>query len=81
MDHAYKGLTPITVTTDGGYHTVRIESSGYSSWSDSVFVTADQTATVYAALTPNPSPTRSPAPLLGLLSLVGAALLAARRIV
>lgn len=81
VDNAYKGFTPITVTADGGYHTVRIESSGYSGWSDSVFVTADQTATVYAALTPNPSPTKSPVPLTGLLGLAGAALLAVRRII
>lgn len=80
VDNAYKGLTPITISADGGYHTVRIESSGYSGWLDSVFVTADQTATVYASLTPNPSPTKSPAPLMGLLGLAGAALLAVRRI-
>lgn len=55
VDNAYKGLTPITVIADGGYHTVRIESSGYTGWSHSVFVTADQTSTVYAALTSSPS--------------------------
>ena len=36
VDNAYKGLTPITITADGGYHTVRIESSGYSGSSNSV---------------------------------------------
>ena len=66
-------------TVDAGSHTVRADYSGYASWSDSIFVAADESATVHAGLVPVPEPTKSPVPLLGFLGLLGAALILGRR--
>lgn len=79
VDNAYLGITPVSQTVSAGSHTVRAEYAGYTSWSDSIFVAADESATVYAGLVPYPEPTSSPAPLMGLLGLFGAALLLGRK--
>lgn len=53
LDGNYKGTTPLTLTSiSPGTYQVRLETSGYSDYSTSVMVSAGQTATVSATLTP-----------------------------
>lgn len=52
VDGIYKGTSSATITLPAGSHTIRLEKSGYDSWSGSTFVTAGQTSSVSASLIP-----------------------------
>jgi hypothetical protein len=58
IDNVDCDTTGATFTAGGNsWHTVVITERGYLQWSDSVYVTSDQTAVVNAVLEPNPSTT------------------------
>lgn len=82
LNNVNKGITPVTLSdlNPGGY-TVTLELPGYTTWSEVVTVNPGATSTVSANLAPTPTPTRSPAPLLPIISAFGACalILAARR--
>ena len=50
VDNSYMGQTPLTITTDEGVHAVRLQKTGYSTYTASVRVNAGQTSTVSAYL-------------------------------
>ena len=51
VDNSYMGQTPLTITTDVGTHSVRLQKAGYSSYSTTVRVNAGQTSSLSAVLT------------------------------
>lgn len=53
VDGIYKGTSPVTVSVSAGSHSVRMDKSGYDSWTGSTSVTAGQTAYVSAPLNPS----------------------------
>ncbi len=65
VDGSYQGSTPLTVSVAPGSHSVRLEYSGYYSWSDTAYAYDSQTTSVYGSLTPVPNP---PVPSPGYLS-------------
>lgn len=54
IDGTYRGITPATITEYPGSHTVLVQMSGYSDYSQQVYVTADTTQFVTATLSPVP---------------------------
>ncbi|MDD1718899.1 MAG: PEGA domain-containing protein [Methanoregulaceae archaeon] len=50
VDNSYRGVTPITVSLFPGNHNVLIRMSGYSDWSNTVYVTANTRQTMNAQL-------------------------------
>ncbi len=53
VDGIYKGTSPVTVSVSAGSHSVRMDKSGYDSWTGSTSVTAGQTAYVSTSLNPS----------------------------
>ncbi len=52
-------ITPTTITTSPGTHTIKLSQDGYQDWSTSVEVTAGGLSEVHGTLTPTPTPTPS----------------------
>ncbi len=50
----YKGETPLTMTLPAGTYRVEVKESGYAGYAATAVVTAGSTASINAALTPNP---------------------------
>ncbi|MFV9676140.1 MAG: PEGA domain-containing protein [Methanosarcinales archaeon] len=50
-------ITPTTITTSPGTHTIKLSHDGYQDWSTSVDVTAGGISEVHGTLTPDPTPT------------------------
>ncbi len=81
LNNVNKGITPVTLTdlTPGSY-TVSLRLSGYTDYSSTVEVNSGTTSYVSASLSPDSTPTQSPAPLFGLVAGLGiAGLLASSR--
>lgn len=81
VDNSYKGVTPLTVRDlVPGSHVIMIRESGYSDWTTTVAVIADNAISLTGTLSPAAQATRSPAPVAGLLAgLTVAAILVLRR--
>ena len=66
LDGVYQGVTGSAwfwiygVST--GYHTIRLEKSGYEDYTETVYVSTGDTASVSAYLTATPPPTTTPTP-------------------
>ena len=52
VDGVYKGTTAATITVSAGFHTIRLEKSGYDSWSGSANVITGQTTSISGSMTP-----------------------------
>ncbi|HUU75510.1 MAG TPA: PEGA domain-containing protein [Methanoregulaceae archaeon] len=52
VDGTYKGITPVTVTEFPGNHAVSLQLSGYNTYSQNVYVTAQTTQYISASLSP-----------------------------
>ena len=60
LDNAYKGITPLTITdVSHGHHHIELTLTGYQNWFGNVEVTAGETSSVSATLTPAPPATGS----------------------
>lgn len=54
VDGTYRGISPATITEYPGTHSVLVQLTGYSDYSQQVYVTADTTQFVTVALVPVP---------------------------
>jgi len=86
IDNAFRGVAPVTIyNIAAGSHIVNIHLDGYSDWSSTVDVPANQVTRVPATLVPAPgaTPTRrtalSPAAVAGALCLAAAVAVRRRR--
>jgi hypothetical protein len=60
LDNTYKGITPLTITdVSHGHHHIELTLTGYQNWFGNVEVTAGETSSVSATLTPAPPATGS----------------------
>ena len=58
IDNRNCDITPATFTTEGNaWHTVVVTEKGYRDWTDTIYVTSDQTSVLNAYLDLNPSAT------------------------
>ncbi|KAF1078324.1 PEGA domain-containing protein [Methanogenium sp. MK-MG] len=55
VDNAYRGLTPQQISLTHNQYTLRLEHSGYNSYTQQVYVYGGQTTTVSASLVPSTS--------------------------
>ncbi|GAB7014799.1 PEGA domain-containing protein [Methanogenium cariaci] len=55
VDNTYRGLTPQQISLTHNQYTLRLEHSGYNSYTDQVYVYGGQTTTVSASLVPSTS--------------------------
>lgn len=82
LNNVNKGITPVTLTDlMPGSYTVTLQLSGYTTWSEVVQVNGGATSYVAASLSPTPTATQSPAPMVAVIGALGACavILAARR--
>ena len=63
IDRTYKGTTPRTVSVSVGYHTIKLTKSGYKDYTaENIYVSAGETKTISARLSPSVVPTARPTP-------------------
>lgn len=83
IDNVYYGMTPATIPDiTPGSHVVKLQAQGYTDYQEAISFTAGETLNKSVSMSPGAAPTvppKTPAPVLGLIAGLGAAVVLLRR--